>query len=310
MLDLQARALLEQAAAQGAPDFADLSPAECRAFFREFLKTVDKPVPASVTVEDRSLPGPEGGELGLRLYRPQGAGAALPVLLYFHGGGWVIGGLDEYQGVCGNLAAKSGCLVVSVDYRLAPEHPFPAAVDDCYAALEWVAEHAAELGADPARIAVAGDSAGGNLATVVALLARDRNGPALRYQALIYPAVALTTEGYDSYRRNGEGYFLTNRAMAYFGEHYRPDLSDVRATPLSADSLEGLPPALVLVAGYDPLRDEGVDYAGRLMSAGVPVVLSEYPGMIHGFFSMSAVCDAGGQAVAQVAAAVESALAE
>lgn len=309
MLDLQARALLEQAAAQGAPDFADLPPAECRAFFREFVKTVDAPVPAGVTTSDRTIAGPEGNELTIRSYRPEGGDGALPVLFYIHGGGWVIGGLDEYDGVCGNLADQSGCLVVAVDYRLAPEYPFPAAPEDCYATLLWLADNAGEIGGDASRIAVAGDSAGGNMATVMTLLARDRNGPALRYQALIYPAVALRTEGYDSYRTNAEGYFLTTRSMGYFGQHYAPDLSDYRAAPVDAD-LSGLPPACVLVAGYDPLHDEGVDYARKLMAAGVPTVLSEYSGMIHGFISMSAAFDAGRQAVAQVAAAVRGAMAD
>lgn len=306
MLDLQAEALLKQAAEQGAPDFADLPPEQCRAFFKDFVATVDAPQ-ADVNIINKTIPGP-GGDLPLRIYQPSGGAAAKPLLIFYHGGGWVIGGLDEYAGVCSNLAAKSGCVVVAVDYRLAPEHPFPAAVDDCYATLEWVAANAADLGADASRIAVSGDSAGGNLAAVVSLLARDNNGPKISYQALIYPAVALDASRFESYKENGEGLFLTTRTMDYFGNHYQPDLADFRAVPLNARDLAGLPPALVLVAGYDPLRDEGKAYATRLMQAGVPTVLTEYTGMIHGFFSMSGVMDAGKQALNQVAGALRDAL--
>ena len=306
MLDLQADALLKQAAEQGAPDFADLPPEECRAFFKDFITTVDAP-PADVEVKDMAIPGP-GGELPIRVYEPKGVSAPKPVLMYYHGGGWVIGGLDEYHGACSNLAEQSGCVVVLVDYRLAPEHPFPAAIDDCYAALEWVSANAKEINGDASRIAVSGDSAGGNISTVIALLARDKKGPKIKFQALIYPAVALNAERFESYKSNGEGLFLTTRTMDYFAGHYQPDLSDFRAVPLDAKDLSGLPPALVLVAGYDPLRDEGKAYAEKLMQAGVPVVLTEYAGMIHGFFSMSGALDAGKQAVSQVATAVRSAL--
>ncbi len=305
MLDLQADALLKQAAEQGAPDFADLPPEQCRAFFKDFIVTVDTP-PADVDVRDQNIPGP-AGDLPVRVYTPKDGSTPRPVLVFYHGGGWVIGGLDEYNGVCSALAYKSGCVVVSVDYRLAPEHPFPAAVEDCYAALEWVAANADELGADASRIAVSGDSAGGNLATVVTLLARDNNGPKITFQALIYPATGLKVGRFDSYRVNGEGLFLTTRTMEYFGGHYQPDMTDFRAVPLDAKDLSGLPPALILVAGYDPLRDEGKAYAKRLMESGVPVVLTEYAGMIHGFFSMSGVLDAGKQAVNQLAGAVRDA---
>lgn len=307
MLDLQADALLKQAAEQGAPDFADLPPVQCRAFFKDFIATVDAPL-ADVQVTNQSIAGP-GGEVALRIFTPKHGPSIKPVLMYFHGGGWVIGGLDEYQGVCSQLAQQSGCVVVSVDYRLAPEHPFPAPVEDCYAALEWVADNAAGLGVDASRLAVCGDSAGGNLATVMALFSRENEGPKIAYQALLYPATAVEDGRFDSYLENAEGYFLTKRTMKYFVDHYQPDLSDYRAAPLNAEDLSGLPPALVIVAGYDPLRDEGKAYAQRMMQAGVPVVLTEYAGMIHGFFSMSAVLDASRQAVSQVATAVRSALA-
>lgn len=307
MLDLQAQGLLKHAAEQGAPDFADLPPVECRAFFKNFVATVDAPVPAGVTIEDKTIAGP-GGDLAIRIYQPGGGAGTKPVLIYYHGGGWVVGGLDEYQGVCSNLAAKSGCVVVAVDYRLAPEHKFPAAVDDCYAVLEWVAVNAGDIGADAARIAVAGDSAGGSLATVIALLARDNDGPEISYQALIYPAVGLDASQFDSYKENGEGYFLTLASMAYFGKHYQPDPRDMRGSPLNVGDVSGLPPATVIVAGYDPLRDEGKAYADKLMAAGVPTVLTEYTGMIHGFISMSGVLDGGKQALNQVAGVVREAL--
>lgn len=307
MLDIQAEALLKQAAAQGAPDFADLPPAECRAFFKDFIATVDAPPSSDVSTQDKTIPGP-GGDLTIRIYQPAGGASTKPVLIYYHGGGWVIGGLDEYDGVCSNLAAKSGCVVVAVDYRLAPEHVFPAAIEDCYATLEWVAANASDIGADGARIAVAGDSAGGSMAAAVTLMARDNNGPKIAYQALIYPAVGLDSSRFDSYKENGEGYFLTQASMDYFGQHYQPDLKDMRAAPLNANDVSGLPPATVIVAGYDPLRDEGKAYAHKLIAAGVPTVLNVYDGMIHGFFSMSGVFDAAKQAVNQVAGAVRDAL--
>jgi len=306
MLDLQADALLKQAAEQGAPDIADLPPEQCREFFKDFIVSVDAK-PADIQIDNQTIPGP-ASNLDIRIYTPNQGSNKKPVLIYYHGGGWVIGGLDAYEGVCSSLATKSGCIVVAVDYRLAPEHVFPAAVDDCYATLEWVAANAASFGADASRLAVGGDSAGGCLATAIAIMARDNNGPKIAYQALIYPAVGLDPDRFGSYKENAEGYFLTQRSMDYFLEHYRPDITDARAAPINADNLAGLPPALVIVAGYDPLRDEGKAYANRLMQAGVSCVLTEYSGMIHGFFSMSGALDAGKQAVNQVAGAVQDAL--
>ncbi|HYW02919.1 MAG TPA: alpha/beta hydrolase [Gammaproteobacteria bacterium] len=308
MLDLQLQALMEQAAEDGVPDVADLSPEEARAFYREFAGATDAPV-ADVEIEDRRIPGPEG-EIPVRVYRPREAGLR-PLLLFYHGGGWVIGGLDEYHGVVSNLAAQSGCVTVSVDYRLAPEHRFPAAVEDSYAALEWAAAHAGELGADPARIALAGDSAGGNLTAVMALLARDRNGPTLSFQAMIYPATAAGSSQYDSYRKYGEGYILTARGMDYFWKHYMgegAEITDYRAAPLLAEDLGGLPAALVMVAGFDPLHDEGLEYAQRLTEAGTHVMVTDYPTLSHGFITMSGVLDAGKLAVEQVAAAIRRAV--
>jgi acetyl esterase len=222
----------------------------------------------------------------------------------------VIGGLESYDGVCRSLANAAGCAVLAIDYRLAPEHKFPAAVDDCYAAAAWAVSHAATLGADPARVAIGGDSAGGNLTAVVAQLARDRKGPALRFQLLVYPA---TNAGYDtpSYRENATGYFLELEGMRWFYDHYLrtdADRADPRASPLRATDLRGLPPALVVTAEFDPLRDEGEAYAAKLREAGVPVTLTRYHGMIHGFFSMAPLLDQGKQATAEAATALRAAL--
>lgn len=311
MIDLQLQAVMQQAAEQGAPDFADLPPDECRAFFRDFLAMVDA-APAPVDHEDRSIPGPDG-DLTVRIYTPREGSAPRPLLMYFHGGGWVIGGLDEYHGVCSNLCEKTGCVVVNVDYRLAPEHRFPAAIEDCYGALQWATDNAAEIGVDPARIAVAGDSAGGTMATVTTILARDRGGPGIGTQVLVYPGAAPRSSGYPSYEQYGEGYLLTTRSMRWFREHYwgGPEpMDDFRAAPLLADDLSGLPPALVIIGTYDPLRDEGIDYAEKLLVAGTQAVVTEYAGMMHGFFSMSGVLDAAKQAVDQAASAVRNGLAK
>lgn len=309
MLDLQIQALLEQAKAAGAPDFADLPPAVAREVYSQILAATDLPVPADVAISERTLAGP-GGELTLRCYRPQQS-EIRGAVLYLHGGGFVVGCPRDYDGVAGNIAALSGCLVVQVDYRLAPEHPFPAAVEDSYAALVWLREQAAELGIDPERIAIAGDSAGANLAAVCALLARDRGGPALALQCLIYPATASGQVQYDSYRRFGAGYTLTNRSMTYFMSHYLDDSgepADFRLAPLGAPDLSGLPPVLLQVAGYDPLRDEGIAYADALVAAGTPVTLVEYSGLAHGYISMAGVSGGARLALEQVATALRRAL--
>jgi acetyl esterase len=210
---------------------------------------------------------------------------ALPVVVFFHGGGWVLGSIASHDALCRRLCNSSGCLVMSVDYRLAPEHKFPAAVDDCFAATEWVAAHASELGGDSRRLAVGGDSAGGNLAAVVAILARDRGGPQLAYQMLLYPITDFMPDT-ESYRRNGSDYFLTTSTVAWFWNHYLNESSEGAhwtASPMRAASLSGLPPALVLVAEFDPLFDEGLRFAERLELAGVPVERMTCAGQIHGF---------------------------
>jgi len=258
-------------------------------------------------VENRRVPG-DGGPIAVRVYRPSGA-PSLPALIYFHGGGFVLGGLDMNDRPCRALANDSGCVVISVDYRLAPEHPFPAAVDDAFAVTAFVASRAADFGVDPARIAVGGDSAGGNLATVVALRARDSGGPSLAFQLLVYPLVDFTDES-PSMREYGSGHFLTTELMDYFADHYLPRPIDRRqawASPLHAN-LKQLPPALVLTAECDPLRDQGEAFAQRLQEAGVPTVLKRYDGMFHPFLSLAGVIDGGQTAIADAAAALRSAL--
>jgi acetyl esterase len=258
-------------------------------------------------VEDLEIPGPAGA-IPARVYVPAADGTP-PVVVYYHGGGWVLGGIDSHDGTCRALANASGATVVSVDYRLAPEHPFPAAVDDAWAALEWVAANGTELGADPARLAVAGDSAGGNLAAVVALQARDAGAPALRGQLLVYP-VTDATMSHPSIEENASGYFLTKADMEWFFGHYAPERpDDWRLSPLAAADLSGLAPALVLTAEYDPLRDEGEAYARRLDDAGVPVELIRKDGLIHGFFGMVADVDEARDAMERSGAALRAWLA-
>ncbi len=241
-------------------------------------------------IENRVVPGP-GGEIPIRLYTPKGIGP-LPILVYIHGGGWVMGSLDTHDDICRSLCNRSGSMVVSVGYRLAPEHKYPAAVEDCYAVLKWVAEKAAAISGDAKRIAISGDSSGGNIAAAVALRSRDQNGPKLALQVLIYP---VANYGFDtaSYHRNAAGYDLTRDAMIWFWTRYLPSPEygdEPCASPLRAKDLTGLPPALVLTAQYDPLCDDGEAYAARLHSAGVPVRVTRYLDMNHGFFNWGAVC--------------------
>jgi acetyl esterase len=268
------------------------------------------PGPEVAEVGDGTVPGP-GGDIPIRVYRPAGAGPEpLPVTMWFHGGGWVLGSVDEHDGACRELANASGVLVVSVEYRLSPESPFPGPLDDCFAATRWVAEHAGEIGGDPARLAVAGDSAGGNLAAAVAVRARDEGGPALAFQLLVYPAVDAEMS-YPSLVENGEGYVLTADSMRWFWGHYRGDADarDGYLSPLYAADLSGLPPAMVITAEFDPLRDEGEAYAKLLEQAGVPTVAKRYDGQIHGFFTLSGLFPAASTAVAEAAAALKGALA-
>jgi acetyl esterase len=261
------------------------------------------------TVSDRTVPGPSG-PVPVRVYAAT-ANDSLPVLVYFHGGGWVIGDLDSYDATCRALTNAAGCVLVSVDYRLAPEHKFPAAAEDCFAALTWVRANAAALGGDARRVAVGGDSAGGNLAAVVAQMSRDRGEPPVALQLLIYPVTDRNFET-ASYRDNADGYLLTRDAMIWFWNHYLrkdADANSPLASPLKAANLRGLPPAFVLTAEFDPLRDEGEAYAARLREAGVPVTLKRYDGMIHGFVGLSSMFAQGRQAIADAGAALRTAFA-
>jgi acetyl esterase len=261
------------------------------------------------SVDDRTIPGPAGA-IPVRVYRPSDA-TGLPVIVYFHGGGWTIGSLETHDNSCRALTNAVDCVVVSVDYRLAPEHKFPAAVDDALAATQWAAEHAVELGGDPARVAVAGDSAGGNLAAVVSIAARDQGGPPLVFQLLVYPATDAERDSV-SMRENATGYFLERESMRWFNTQYlrdERDEDDWRFSPLRAESLVGLPPAFVLTAEFDPLRDQGEAYARRLEDAGVPVELRRYDGVFHGFFGMRDLMEPAQQAWDDVSKALREALA-
>ena len=287
------------------------TPAEARAQYERMVEArgvVSAPVG---TVEARTVPGP-AGDLPVRISRPDLDARALPVLVYFHGGGHVIGNLDTHDAVARNLCNGAGCVVVSVDYRLAPEHKFPAAAEDAFAAVQWCAEHGAEFGVDPRRMAIGGDSAGGNLAAVAALMARDADGPAIRLQVLVYPVTdyACDTASFGTY---AEGYgLLEARSMRWFRDHYlrgEADRLDWRAAPLRAGDLSGLPPALVLTAQCDVLHDEGEAYARRLRSAGVEVEHRDYEGMIHGFFTMAPAVDGAVRAQALVCGALKRAFA-
>ena len=267
-------------------------------------------VPTPVArVEERMIPGP-AGEMLVRIYWPEAAAPA-PLVVFFHGGGFVLCSLDTHDELARGLCQGAGAVVVSVDYRLAPEAPYPAAADDCYAALVWAVAHASELGADGARVAVAGDSAGGNLAAVTALRARDLGGPALRHQCLIYPVTDCRFDT-PSYIENAEGYFLTAESMRWFWSHYLQDMgraAEPYASPLRAPSLAGLPPTLVITAEYDPLRDEGEHYASALSAAGVPTTLRRYDGMIHGFVTMAEIFEDGRAALSLAGEQLREALA-
>ncbi|MDE2150075.1 MAG: alpha/beta hydrolase [Gammaproteobacteria bacterium] len=292
----QVKVLLEILDATGAPPLSSQTPADARAAYREMARM--KPPGGAVIAgaRDLDIPGADG-RIPLRVYTPRGA-PPFPLLVFFHGGGFVIGDLDTHDAGCRELCAGAGCVVVAVDYRLAPEHKFPAAVDDCLAATRWVGAHAAELRGDPSRIAVGGDSAGGNLATVVALRSRDEGGPRLCAQLLIYPVTDHYSRSTVSMRENADGYLLTLDSMVWFADHYLRDAADIghpHAVPLRAATLHGLPPAWVGTAEFDPLRDEGEAYAARLAAAGVPTTARRYDGAIHGFLSFFAVLDLGRQ---------------
>jgi acetyl esterase len=306
----QVVAILERAAKSPLPPYYEVPPAVARRFYRDVRGALTPDPPAVESVQLLIAPGP-AGPVPVRAYRPKGAGRddVLPALVYFHGGGWVIGDLDTHDVVCRTLANGARCAVFSVEYRKAPESPFPAAVDDCFAALKYVVENGKSLKIDPSKVAVGGDSAGGNLATVAALLARDAGGPAISFQLLIYPGVDARM-AHPSVKRNGEGYLLTEKSMHYFRRHYLPqqkDWLDWRASPLIATSLAKLPPAFVLTAGFDPLVDEGREYAERMQNEGVQVEYKNYADMVHGFITMGRALDTANTALEDCAQALQRA---
>ena len=301
-LDPQARMVLEQTAALGLPATHTVSPEEARANGKLRPRS---PGPEVARVEDRSIPGPDG-DVPVRIYTPEGAGP-FPILVWYHGGGWVVGDLDGADGTARHLTVGANCIVVSVDYRLAPETKFPGPAEDCYAATRWAADNASAMGGDAGRIAVGGDSAGGNLAAAISLMARDRGGPSIVHQLLVYP-VTERDFSTGSYHSNAEGYGLGRDAMIWYWDHYLANDADAQnpyAAPMQADDLRGLPPALIITAEYDPLRDEGEAYAAKLSAAGVPTQCTRYDGMTHGFFSQTAMVDKAKLAVAEASEALK-----
>jgi len=284
-LDGQIEAYLHSLSEQGIPPLYRLGLSEARETYRE-LSVPDEPLDAVGSIQERSVPGPDS-EIQLRTYTPDVDGPH-PSLVFFHGGGWMLGGLDTHDALCRALANEAESVVTAVDYRLAPEHRFPAALADCYAATGWVADNAPTLGAEPGTLLTCGDSAGANLAAAVGLLARDRDGPDIDHQVLAYPPTDYAFDT-DSYEENAQGYFLTRADMQRFWNAYlrsETDGTHPYASPLRAETLSGLPRSLVVTAGFDPLRDEGVAFADRLSDAGVPTLHRQYDAMIHGFLTM------------------------
>ena len=306
-IDPDAQTLLDMVRVANRPAFETVTPAEARELYAAGRPVLaPEPVPVA-EIRDLTMLG-RGGALALRLYHPV-AGKTLPILVFFHGGGWVVGSIDTHDTVCRHLAVAAECAVLSVDYRMGPEHKLPAAVEDCVAATEWAADNATTLGGDPMRIAVGGDSAGGNLAAVVSLALRDNGRPRLSYQLLIYPATDAGMT-HSSFARFAEGHLLTRSTMRWFYEQYLSgpgDVADWRVSPLRAPNLAGVAPAYVLTAGYDPLCDEGDAYARRLEEAGVPVKHRRFDRQIHGFISNGKVIRAADPALDDAAAALRAA---
>ncbi len=305
-VDPQLQPLLDLLANSGAPSITDLEADAARALMAA-MPSMARVVEIDA-IADRTIPA-DGHDIPIRVYTPPGEGP-FPILVWFHGGGWVLGSIEQSDPVARALCTGADCVTVSVEYRLAPEHPFPAGLDDCMAALRWTVEHAAELGGDAARVAVGGDSAGGNLAAAACLVARDEGDPDLCFQLLVYPVTDFDTTT-RSMVDNAEGFMLTTEAMRWFYDHYTQpsQRGEPRAAPLRAPDLAGLPPALVITAEFDPLRDEGEAYGRRLAEAGVPTTISRYDGMIHGFLGMTRYLDGARAADAEAVAALKQAFA-
>jgi acetyl esterase len=305
-VDPELKCMLDMLGATGFTGFSAMTPGGAREWTREFSAKSPRG-PELPKVEDKTIPGPDG-PIPMRIYTPEGEGP-FPLIVWFHGGGWVVGSIDDADPFVRRLVEASGCVAVSVGYRLAPEHRYPAAIDDCFAATQWLAGNAAALGTDPTRVVVAGDSAGGNLAAAVAIRARDAGRPAIAFQYLVCP---VTDHDFtrQSYIDNADGYMTTTRDVEWFWGHYAPEPSArdaPDASPLRASSLEGLPPALVVTADLDPLRDEGEEYARRLAEAGVPTRHRRYAGVIHNFCALPMMC--GLNALAEQAEEIGAAVA-
>ncbi len=312
VLDPQMKILLDTFNAAGPMFLRAETPEQARAKMQALMEANPIPPEEIYRAENRSIPG-VAGEIPVRIYTPEG-NPPMGVLVYYHGGGFVLGDLESHDRVCRSLANKAGCVVVSVGYRLAPEHVFPAAADDCYAATKWVAGNAASIGADPARLAVGGDSAGGNLAAAVAMMARDQGGPAIAFQLLFYPVTDCALDTPSQKEFAADGYVLSRGDMEWFWNHYLGSGADAEKTnpyacPLRAKNLAGLPPALVMTASHDPLRDEGERFAQRLISAGVKVTCTRYEGVTHGFISFADALDKGKEGQRQAADALKVAFA-
>jgi len=306
-LDPQAEALLQQMIRGNVPSLSTLTPTQAREMMRGMAVLSAEPE-AVAHVENLTVPGP-GGQIPVRVYTPQRDGP-FPILVFYHGGGWVICDLDTHDSLCRSLANRACCVVVSVDYRLAPEHKFPAAVQDAYAAVQWAAVNAKRIGGDPARIAVGGDSAGGNLAAVVAIMARDHDGPGIVYQLLVYPVTDISPSGASPSRSRADGYFLSAADGEWFCEQYlncADDRLNPLVSPLLTPDLSHLPPALVITAEFDTLRDQGESYARRLKKAGISVKCTRYQGMIHGFMSMDGLLDQARNGIEEASAALRAA---
>jgi acetyl esterase len=305
-LDPDAAAVFKAFQEAGRPPYETLTPAEAREFYLAGRPVTNPEPPELKSVEPLAIPAPHG-TIPARVYTPKTprlAGGLAPCLVFFHGGGWVIGDLDSHDVVCRKLADEGRLIVISVDYRLAPEHKFPAAIDDAIAATKWIAGHASKLGIDATRVSVGGDSAGGNLAAVVAIAARDGNGPAIAGQVLIYPAIDFAMT-HPSHSEPETSILLTHTVIKWFRDHYlngAADVHDWRASPARAKTLIGLPPAYVLTAGADPLRDEGDEYADRLKQAGVAVTWRHFPGQFHGFFTMGKLLQQANVAASEIGA--------
>ena len=305
-LDPQAQAVINAVNDLGLPAVWEVTPEQARINAAARPRPVGPEVSA---VENRSIPAPDG-DVPVRIYTPEGDGP-FPILVWYHGGGWVIGDLDSADPTARHLCKGAGCVVVSVDYRLSPETRFPGAAEDCYAATVWAADNAASLGADASRLTVGGDSAGGNLAAAISLMAADRNGPAIVHQLLVYP---VTERNYQtaSYQDNAEGFLLARSAMQFYWDAYLSsdaDASNPYAAPMQAGSLAGQPSALVITAEFDPLRDEGEAYGRRLQEAGVETTITRYDGMIHGFFGMVGIMDKSGLVMEEATAALRASFA-